>query len=70
MDDPRPSRQIYAELKRRMADGRLPAGTRLNIGLIADEFETTRTTVGKAMKQLESDGLIVMFGGLGWYVNG
>lgn len=68
MDDPRPSRRIYAVLAARIGDGTYPAGTRLNIGLLADEFDTTRTTVGKALKLAEADGLIAMYRGLGWYV--
>jgi DNA-binding GntR family transcriptional regulator len=68
MDDPRPSRRIYAALAARIGDGTYPAGTRLNIGLIADEFDTTRTTVGKALKLLAAEGLIEFYPGMGWYV--
>ena len=70
VDDPRPSRRIYAELSRRIAQGsaQYAAGARLNIGLLADEFGVTRTTVGKALRLLEADGAIVMYQGLGWYV--
>lgn len=68
MDDPRPNRRIYAALAKRIGDGTYPVGTRLNIGLIADEFQVTRTTVGKALKLLEAEQLIEMYQGLGWYV--
>lgn len=70
MDDPRPSRRIHAELSRRIAGGELEPGARLNIGLIADEFGVTRSTVGKAMRLLEADGLIEQYTGMGWYVKG
>lgn len=70
MEDPRPNRRIYAVLSKRIADGTYPAGSRLNVGLLADEFEVTRTTVGKAVKLLEADGLVELFTGLGWYVTG
>jgi DNA-binding GntR family transcriptional regulator len=68
MEDPRPHRRIYAALAARIADGTYPAGTRLNIGLLTDEFDTTRTTVGKALRLLEADGAIVIYKGMGWYV--
>lgn len=68
MEDPRPHRRIYAALVARISDGSYPVGTRLNIGLLADEFQVTRTTIGKSVKLLEADGAIMLFPGLGWYV--
>ena len=68
MEDPRLYRRIAAALLERINDGRLTPGTRLNIGLLTDEFDTTRTTVGKALKLLGDDGRIEFFAGLGWYV--
>jgi DNA-binding GntR family transcriptional regulator len=70
MEDPRLYRRIYAALAERIADGRMPPGTRLNIGLITDEFDTTRTTAAKAVRLLEADGRVELFPGLGWYVTG
>lgn len=70
MDDPRPHRRIYAELSRRIGDGTYPAGTRVHVGLLADEFGVTRTTVGKALRLLEADGRIEFYKGMGWYVRG
>lgn len=70
MDDPRPNRRIYGVLSGRIGDGTYPPGARLNIGLLADEFEVTRTTVGKAMRLLEADGLVELFTGMGWFVTG
>jgi DNA-binding GntR family transcriptional regulator len=68
MEDPRPHRRIYAVLVTRIGDGTYAPGARLNIGLLADEFHVTRTTIGKALRLLEQDGRIVMYRGLGWYV--
>jgi DNA-binding GntR family transcriptional regulator len=68
MEDPRLHRRIYAVLVARIDDGRYPQGTRLNIGLLADEFDTTRTTIGKALRLLEAEGRITLYEGLGWYV--
>lgn len=68
MEDPRLYRRIHAALLERIERGDLPAGTRLNIGLLTDEFDTTRTTVGKALRLLEADERVVLFEGLGWYV--
>ena len=62
--------RVYAQLKARIASGQLPPDTRLNIGLLADEFDVSRDTVQKAFGMLESDGLIERYAGLGWYVAG
>jgi DNA-binding GntR family transcriptional regulator len=69
MDDPRLSRRIHAALLERIADGTYPAGTRIHIGALADEFATTRTTVGKALKLLADEGRVQYYAGLGWYVS-
>ena len=66
--DPRLYRRIYAQLSQRISDGTLPAGTRLNIGQLAAEFEVGRDTVQKAIGLLADDGLIERWPGLGWYV--
>ena len=68
MDDPRPSRRIHAVVRSRIGDGTYPAGSHLNIGLLADEFDVTRTTVSKALRLLEADGLVELYTGVGWYV--
>jgi GntR family transcriptional regulator len=68
MEDPRLYRRIHAALSARVESGEYAPGTRLNIGLLADEFGTTRTTVGKALRLLEADERVVLFAGLGWYV--
>jgi DNA-binding GntR family transcriptional regulator len=68
MDDPRPSRRIYAAVSARISNGTYPPGARLNVGLLADEFATTRTTVGKALRLVADDGRIEFYTGMGWYV--
>lgn len=68
MADPRAYMRIYAQLKARIEGGELAPGTRLNIGLVADEFDVSRDTVQKALGLLEAGGLIERYAGLGWYV--
>lgn len=70
MADPRAYMRIYAQLKARIEGGELAAGARLNIGLIADEYDVSRDTVQKALGKLEADDLIERFAGLGWFVKG
>lgn len=60
--------RIYAQLKARIEGEQLAAGARLNIGLIADEFDASRDTVQKSLGLLEADGLIERYAGLGWFV--
>jgi len=68
MEDPRLYRRIYTALSERITSGAYTPGERLNIGLLADEWNTTRATVGKALRLLAADGRVELFGGLGWYV--
>jgi len=66
--DPRLYRHVYAQLKKRIADGTLPPETRLNIGGICEEYNVGRETAQKAIRLLADDGLIERWPGLGWYV--
>lgn len=68
MADPRAYMNVYAQLKARIEAGTLVAGTRLNIGLIGDEYDVGRDTVQHALQLLERDGLTERYAGLGWYV--
>lgn len=70
MADPRLYMRIHAALAERIADGTLPPGTRLNIGLLADEFDASRDSVQKAIGLLADAGLVERWPGLGWYVAG
>ena len=66
--DPRLYRRIHALLSAAIADGTIAAGTRLNIGQLADEHDAGRDTVQRAIALLEADGLVERWAGLGWYV--
>ncbi len=67
--DPRRYMQVYAELSAQIADGRLPSGARINIGLLADQHETSRPTIAHALRMLEADGKVSRYPGVGWTVN-
>jgi DNA-binding GntR family transcriptional regulator len=60
--------QVYEYLSERIADGRLPSGTVLNIGLLADEHNVSRPTVAHALRMLEADAKVKRFAGIGWQV--
>lgn len=60
--------RVYTQLKARIEGGQLAGGARLNIGLVADEFDVSRDTVQHAFQLLERDGLIERYAGTGWYV--
>lgn len=70
MDDPRTYMRIYQRILARIEAGDLRDGDRLNIGGIAAEWHVNRSTVSKALGQLETAGMAVRFPGLGWYVKG
>jgi DNA-binding GntR family transcriptional regulator len=61
--------RVHAALSQRIADGTLPAGTRLNIGALADEFDASRDTVQRAISMLAAEGTVSRWPGLGWYVS-
>jgi hypothetical protein len=54
----------------RHGDDRAGRGSRLNIELLTDEFDVTRTTAAKALRLLEADGRVLLCQGVGWYVTG
>jgi DNA-binding GntR family transcriptional regulator len=68
--DPRQFVKIYEALTARIDSGELPAGTRLNIGGIAAEFDVSRDTVQRSIGMLADDGKVQRWAGLGWYVTG
>ncbi|MBN1207336.1 MAG: PLP-dependent aminotransferase family protein [Myxococcaceae bacterium] len=62
-------RQIEAHLRRSIASGRLPAGTRLpSTRRLASDLGVNRLTVENAYAELEADGLIAGRAGSGTYV--
>jgi DNA-binding GntR family transcriptional regulator len=67
--DPRLYMQVYELLSAQIRDGSLPPGSRLNIGLLADQQEVSRPTVAHALRVLEADGKVTRYPGVGWTVN-
>ena len=68
MPDPRRYMQLYQRLSGLIASGELPAGTILNIGLLADQHDVSRPTVAHALRLLEADGRVKRYPGVGWQV--
>jgi GntR family transcriptional regulator len=64
-----PYRQVAAILRERIDAGRYTPGTRLpSINDLVQEFGVARTTAGKALRLLVSDGLAEISQGMGFYV--
>ena len=62
-------RRVYAELAARIADGRLPRGTRLPPEReLCQEFAVSRVTLRKALAALTAAGAIEAFQGRGTFV--
>jgi DNA-binding transcriptional regulator YhcF (GntR family) len=69
VDDPRAYMQVAHGLREQIEDGRLkPGGPMPSISQICDESSRSRQTVGKALRFLEREGLIVRVRGLPYYV--
>jgi len=51
--------QIYDELRQRIIDGGLPAGTWLRERELAEELKVSRIPIREALPQLEADGFII-----------
>ncbi|MGW9029116.1 GntR family transcriptional regulator [Streptomyces sp. NPDC055722] len=61
--------QVYAVIADRIADGTYPPGERLPSLLeLQQEFGIAVATGQKVLRQLRTDGLAVMFPGLGTFV--
>jgi DNA-binding GntR family transcriptional regulator len=54
------SEYAYAELRRRILDGRLPAGARLLLRPLADELGISVMPIRDAIRLLERDGLVTV----------
>lgn len=56
---------VYAALKERIFDGRLPPGVRIVETAVADEFGVSRTPVREAIHRLISEGIVERTSGRG-----
>ena len=64
-----PFEQLRAQLASRAASGDLPAGTRLpTVRALAAELHLAATTVARAYRELEADGVLVTEGRRGTFV--
>ena len=51
-------RQLYEILRRRIVDNSLPPGERISEGVLAQEFDVSRTPLRTALQQLAAEGLV------------
>jgi DNA-binding GntR family transcriptional regulator len=66
--DPRPYVQIAADLRAKIHDGTLTAGTALPINDLARQWEVCRNTARKALRALQDEGLIRSYPWYGYRV--
>ncbi len=67
---PRLSHEIRRQLQDRIADGRLPAATKVHEATLARELGVSRTPLHEAMASLERDRLVESLGRRGWRIAG
>ncbi len=64
-----PFEQLRSQVAARVADGRLPAGTRLpTVRALATELAIAPNTVARAYRELEADAVLVTRGRQGTFV--
>ncbi len=64
-----PFEQVRAQVARLVADGQVPAGTRLpTVRTLAAELSLAVNTVARAYKELEADGVLETLGRRGSFV--
>ena len=64
-----PYEQLRTQVAPQVADGRLPAGTRLpTVRQLAAELGVAANTVARAYRELEADGVVVTHGRRGTFV--
>lgn len=67
--DPRAYMRIAADVRERIAQGRLAAGQPVpSITTLSQEYGVARQTAAKALRLLESESLLTRIPGLGYYV--
>jgi DNA-binding GntR family transcriptional regulator len=70
-DDPRAYVRIAADLRRKIASGELAPRTPVpSITTLVQEHGVARQTAAKALRMLETEGLVRRVPGLGYYVTG
>jgi DNA-binding GntR family transcriptional regulator len=67
-DDPRLYVRITADLRHQIRTGRIEADTTVSITTLSQEWQACRSTVSRALRILEDDGLIRRYPGIGYYV--
>jgi len=63
---PQSSDGIYQQLRRKILDGTLAPGTKVNILQVARDMGVSATPVREALSQLQGDGLLVAFSNRGF----
>ena len=67
--DPRAYMQVAAYVRAQIAERSLASGDPVpSIGALIHKTGRSRQTIGKAMRLLEREGLVVKYAGLGYYV--
>lgn len=67
--DPRIYVRALIDIRGRIESGELQPGKPCTtINELCRQYECTRQTIGKALRMLEEDGLLVRFPGLGYFV--
>jgi DNA-binding transcriptional regulator YhcF (GntR family) len=65
-----PYEQLRSQIATRVADGRLPAGTKLaTVRQMAADLGLAANTVARAYRELESDGVVATHGRRGTFVS-
>jgi DNA-binding GntR family transcriptional regulator len=70
MQDPRPTARVVRVVQSRIADGTYSPGARIHLGLLGEDLGIGPDTIRNAMLQLQDQGLVRRWPGLGWYVEG
>jgi DNA-binding GntR family transcriptional regulator len=66
--DPRVWVRVTAQLRAQITGGLFPAGSPVpSINALTEQYDCSRQTCGKVMRQLEKEGLLVRVPGLGYY---
>jgi DNA-binding GntR family transcriptional regulator len=67
-DDPRLYVRITKDLRHKITAGIIEAHANVSVTTISQDWRVSRSTVSKALRALEADGLIRYYHGAGYYV--